>query len=130
MHSRDLTLTELDSVRLSRVLNGQRDPDLAERVEAAQVVPGRQIDRDIVTMNSRVTLEELPAGGERTVTLVYPGDGSVGNDGVSVLSPLGRALLGARVGEEIDATLPGGAQRRFMVQGVPYQPEAAGDYAS
>ena len=128
MRSRDLTLTELDAVRLARLLGARRDPEFAERIEAADVVPGPQIERDIVTMNSRVTLAAAPDGGERTVTLVYPGDAAVGVDGVSVVSPLGRALLGARVGEEVDATLPDGAHRSFVVRAIPYQPEAAGDF--
>jgi regulator of nucleoside diphosphate kinase len=130
MHSRELILTELDVVRLSRVFNARRDPDFVEQIEAAEVVPGRQIDADIVTMNSRVTLADLADGVEQTVTLVYPDDGPVGNDRISVLSPLGRALIGARVGEQLDAALPGGAHRRFVVRAVPYQPEAAGNYVA
>jgi regulator of nucleoside diphosphate kinase len=128
MRTRELILTQLDAVRLSRVLDAQADRELAERIEAADVVPGDRIAADVVTMSSRVTLAPLPSGDERTVTLAYPGDVGAGAERVSVLSPLGRALLGARRGDEIDASLPDGTRRRYLIVAIPYQPEAAGDY--
>ncbi|MET0292080.1 MAG: GreA/GreB family elongation factor [Steroidobacteraceae bacterium] len=124
----DLLLTSLDVVRLARVLHKRPDTAFAERLELAAVVPSERIAPDVITMNSRIVLGTLPAGDDRVVTLVYPDHGVISSEFVSVLSPLGRVLLGARCGDEVHATLPDGRERRFLIRRLEYQPEAAGDW--
>ncbi len=82
----------------------------------------------VVTMNSIVTFEDIASGYKRTVRLVYPEHADSSWDRVSILSPLGSALLGLRVGQEFDWILPQG-KRRVRILEVPYQPEASGDFS-
>jgi len=78
-------------------------------------------------MNSRVRLRDLRTGECETHTLVYPEAADLELGKLSVLAPLGTALLGSRTGEVIEFDTPGGV-RRLKVERVLYQPEAAGDY--
>jgi regulator of nucleoside diphosphate kinase len=77
-------------------------------------------------MNSRVVFEDEQTGERREVTLVYPREADIDAGKISILVPVGSALLGLRVGQSIDWTLPGGQKRRYRVIAVPYQPEAEG----
>lgn len=79
-------------------------------------------------MNSRVAIAPIEGGSPRTVTLAYPQDAAAEAGRVSVLSPLGRVLLGARVGDELQVALPGGPPGRLRVIALEYQPEAAGHF--
>ena len=100
---------------------------LEERLELAYVVASAEIAADVVTMNSRVALE-APDGQSRTVTLAYPDAADAESARVSVLAPLGRALLGVCVGETVRFEVPGSSPRELRVVGIDYQPEAAGDF--
>ena len=86
----------------------------------AVVVEPTKIPPDVVTMNSRVRFEDLDTG-------VYPKDADVNEGRVSVLAPVGSALLGLSVGQSIQWPLPGEKNRHLRVVSVTYQPEAAGD---
>jgi regulator of nucleoside diphosphate kinase len=79
-------------------------------------------------MNSTVVLEEQPAGRRMAVTLVYPKDSDPERSRVSVLSPVGRALIGARVGDTIKIVVPGNEPRDLRVAELQYQPEANGRF--
>jgi regulator of nucleoside diphosphate kinase len=118
-------LTEDDLERLSRLLEGQsgRFAKLEGELSRAVVVPREQIPPDVVTMNSRVLFEEETSGERREVTLVYPREADIDAGRISVLVPVGTALLGLRVGQSIDWVLPSGEKRRYRVISVPYQPE-------
>lgn len=100
--------------------------ELEERLESAVVVASEDIAADVVTMNSRVALESLD-GTRRIVTLAYPGDAAAERACISVLAPLGRALLGARVGEFVRFDVSGFPSREYRVVDIVYQPESAGD---
>lgn len=104
--------------------------DVAERLEAeiarADVREPGEIPADVVTMNSNVSVLDESSGVERTVRVVYPHDAGGGEACVSVLAPVGAALLGLRVGDAIDWPLPGGRTTRLRLTRVHYQPEAAG----
>ena len=83
---------------------------------------------DLVTMNSRVELED-PANGERyAITLCYPRDAKPSEGEVSVMSPVGASLLGARVGQVVEWTTPAGVHGAARVVALQFQPEAAGEY--
>jgi len=124
------TLTELDHVRLTRLLQRQAaDPaPIGELLDLAHVVPSRDVEPDVVTMNSRVQLH-IPASDTRsTITLCYPDDAEPAAGLVSVFSPVGRALLGLRVGEVAHWRTPDGGTQSAEIVALPFQPEASGDY--
>jgi len=129
-------ITELDAARIrelgARLAEGERSLDaleaLVEMVTGeADIVPGERIAADIVTVNSTVSFRDRLASTVHTVTLVYPRDASVGDRRISVLSPVGQALLGRRVGDSTLVFMPDGSHRRLDIVELNYQPEAAGD---
>lgn len=98
------------------------------QLRRARVATPQQIPDDVVTMNSRVELSRGPSeepSDSATCTLVYPEEERAGDGRVSVLTPLGAALLGARVGEEVYWPSTDGP-RTAKVRQLIYQPEAAG----
>lgn len=126
----EILLTDLDSERLDRVISshsGACVDYLDEETARAQVVPQKSIPPDVVTMNSEVTYEDCYSGVQRTIRIVYPGAADSDLGRVSVLSPVGCALLGMRVGQITTWHTPRG-RSEVRVVAVPYQPEAAGDF--
>jgi regulator of nucleoside diphosphate kinase len=123
-------LTQNDADRLLRLVEsqpGKRLEKLESELVRANVVPREEIPEDVVTMNSRVVFENETTGERREVTLVYPGSADIDAGKISVLVPIGTALLGLRVGQSIDWELPGGEKQRYRIVRVPFQPEAAGE---
>jgi regulator of nucleoside diphosphate kinase len=102
---------------------------LEEILELARVVKADQVPQSVVTMNSRVLFEDVRTGEEGTVTIVYPGDADPSSGTISVLSPVGTALLGESEGNEVELPLPHGQTRRIRIVDVLYQPEAQGHFA-
>lgn len=100
-----------DRDRLLDLVARARANQVAEQLEAelerAQVIPLSQVPEDVVVMNSALEYEVVATHQRRRLSLVYPQDAE-SNAGVSVLAPLGCALLGLRVGQEIDWQMPGG----------------------
>lgn len=128
-----ICLTQNDLDRLSDLLEayaagsgGRRFDDLENELARAIVVPAEQIPKDVVTMNSRVLFEDETTGERREVTLVFPAHADISLGKISILVPVGSALLGLRVGQSIEWGLPRGQRRRYRIIAVPYQPEAAG----
>lgn len=124
-------LTELDHVRIDRLLSRSRrqaDESLNTLLDDADVVPQRQVPADVVTMNTQVTVEDLQDGAKRKLTVCYPEDADPTTGYVSVLSPIGTALLGRRIGEETQWTTPTGAVQRLRILELLFQPEASGDF--
>ncbi|PRQ05233.1 nucleoside diphosphate kinase regulator [Enhygromyxa salina] len=127
-----IVITHVDNTRLRRMLSAPRARDtdaadaLEEELDRANVVEPTALPIDVVSMNSTVRLLECRSGRERELTLVYPRD--AGEEGrVSVLAPMGSALLGLRVGSEIEWPLPNGRTARIRVLDLRHQPEAAGE---
>lgn len=102
---------------------------LEEILDFARVVNPDNVPHNVVTMNSRVLFEDAHTGERGTVTIVYPGDVDPTSGKISVLSPVGAALLGEDEGTEVELPLPHGQLRRIRINSVLYQPEAEGDYA-
>jgi regulator of nucleoside diphosphate kinase len=126
-----VVLSRFDRDRLERLLEkvGRR-PDLdalREEIERAEIVEPEAVPRDVVTMNSVVRFVDEDSGSESEVKLVFPGHADVEANRISVLAPIGSALLGLSVGDSIDWPLPQGRRRRLRVVAITYQPEAAGD---
>jgi regulator of nucleoside diphosphate kinase len=117
-------LTEMDHARLT-VLQGVSDhPDLSSLLSLADLVPPAQVPADVITMHSRALIRDLAAGELQELTLCYPGDAVAGKGSTSVLSPIGAALLGRRVGDSVHVQLPAGKARDLRIETVLFQPEA------
>lgn len=108
-----------------------KSPEIAGRLlqelKSAKTVPQDRISRNIVTMNSRALLREITSGREVEITITYPQDADSKEQKVSVLSPIGVALLGCREGDITSWRVPGGIGR-FKVEKILYQPEAEGHF--
>lgn len=99
---------------------------LEDELLRAEVREPQDIPADVVTMNSKVVCIDETSGVERTLQLVYPDGAQASEHAVSVLAPVGAALLGLSVGQSIEWPLPGGRRTRLRVDRIIYQPEASG----
>lgn len=127
-----ITITRFDLQRLERLLDsldefGPGAQALQAELDRADVVGHDEVPAGVVTMNSRVHCREESSGKDYHLTLVYPQDAG-GEGKVSILAPVGSALLGLSVGQHIDWPAPGGKQLKLTLLEVEYQPEAAGEY--
>ena len=125
-----ILVSRLDCERLEALLESPAAEHhdtaaLRAELERADIVEPAQMPRDVITMNSTARFA-LNDGSEREMTLVYPRDADGGAGKVSILAPVGSALLGLRVGDSIRWPAPGGAVD-LRVLAIRYQPEAAGD---
>jgi regulator of nucleoside diphosphate kinase len=126
-----LIITEQDYERLSLLIQhieGEGSLKLGEELSRADVVSQAVIPSDIVTMNSTVIFVDEVSGKSSEITLVYPKDADVTKNRVSILAPVGTALLGLQVGQSIDWPMPGGKIRILRVEKILYQPEALGHW--
>ena len=101
---------------------------LNEELARAEVVPPDKVPAGVVTMHSTVECEDEMTHDRHTLTLVYPNDANVDNGRISVLAPVGSALLGLSAGQSIDWSAPDGRALRLRVTAVHYQPEANSDF--
>ena len=134
--TRRLHITEFDKSRLEELIAvaeefGSQDrkdlTSLAEELERAEVVSPKDVPADVVTMNSKVVLRDLSTSKEMTYVLVFPRDANIDAGAISVLAPVGTAILGYAKGDVVEWPVPSGV-RRIRIDDVLYQPEAAGDY--
>lgn len=124
-------ITDQDYHRLMTLVSQAEGPwaeALEEELGRANVISQKEIPNTIVTMNSKVKFMDESTGSESEVTLVYPRDAKLEEGRISILAPVGIALLGLSVGQSIDWKMPNGATKKLKVQAVVYQPEAAGQY--
>lgn len=134
---RTIYITEFDLKRLNKMIEMLEDePDMRDRryveelddeLRRAKVVAPKDIPHHVITMNTKVRLKDLKSGAEVVYELVFPGEADAGQNRVSVLAPVGTALIGFGVGDTVEWDAPAGA-RRFKVEEILYQPEAAGDF--
>ena len=131
------TLTELDHVRLTKLMERLARADnpythtsasLEDVLDLAELVPSPQVSPDIVTMYSQVEVADLTGGESRRITVCYPDDAEPTSGFVSVLSPVGSALIGRRVGSTVSWRQPDGRETAVELRAVLFQPEATGDY--
>ena len=97
---------------------------LQRELDRAEVMESHQIPADVITMNSTARFMDESTRKEFELTLVYPDDPLMSDGTVSVLAPVGSALLGLSVGQAIEWPLPGGRKMSLRVLAVTYQPEA------
>ncbi len=139
MSEREIFITEFDRTRLQELIGvvetfGDRKRtelshliDLQEELDRATIVSSEKVPADTVTMNSRVLLRDIDTLAEMTYTLVFPRDADISKGNLSILAPVGTAILGYREGDVIEWEVPAG-KRRLIIVKVLYQPEAAGDF--
>lgn len=120
MHNPYVFLTEAD---FTRVMALQPAPSLRAELERAIVVAREAMPADVVTMYSIVRYRDEHARTSREVQIVYPEEADVALGKISVLAPVGAALLGLAAGQAIDWTFPGGEIRRLRVEEVLAQPD-------
>jgi regulator of nucleoside diphosphate kinase len=134
MKPRNILITDADYGRLQQLIESSRRfrhrdagylDDLEQELERAIVVRSGEVPRDVVTMNSRVRVRDLNSGHDFTYEIVFPKDADVANNRISVLAPIGTALLGYGAGTTVEWQVPSGL-RRFRILDVEYQPEATG----
>jgi regulator of nucleoside diphosphate kinase len=101
--------------------------ELDQELDRAEIVEPEEIPADVITMNSTFHLSDLDSGEELLYTLVFPAKADSRNGKISILAPVGTAVLGYRVGDTVEWKVPGGL-KRLKVRGIIYQPEAARDY--
>lgn len=101
--------------------------ELQAELDRAEVLPPEQVPATVVTMNSTVKFSILETGKEFCLTLVYPRDMDGSADRISIFAPVGGALLGLSVGDELAWPGPGGKAMTVRVTEIVYQPERAGE---
>lgn len=119
-----IAITRGDSEKLARIADSaggqfQQAADvLAREIERAQLIDDGEPRPGLVRMGSRVAFRDDISGQERAVTLVYPEDADVAAGKISVLTPVGAALIGLSVGQSIEWHTPNGGTRSLTVQKV------------
>jgi len=135
MQQHTARVTDFDSRRLQGVIANPhsghpRDAggieSLERRLDDAEVMPAGRIGPDIVTMNSQVRIRDLDKNETMVFRLVFPNSADAAAGRISVLAPLGTAVLGRKVGEKVSWKAPGGL-RSLRVEEILYQPEREGN---
>ena len=126
-------LTQKDYERLHSLVQLQRQnggaasvEGLCQELKRAKVVASEEVPTDVVTMNSVVRLKDLKKSNEMEITVVYPKDADLNSRKISVLAPVATAILGCKVGDEVEWPAPQG-MLSYKIESIVYQPEAAGD---
>ena len=136
MTPRTLYITEHDKKRLEELAgvatefgsHARKDIEsLVKELKRAVIVAPQNVPPDVVTMNSKVALLDLDTSERTEYVLVFPKDANIGNGSISVLAPIGTAILGYAKGDVVEWPVPFG-MRRIRIEDILYQPEAAGDY--
>ena len=129
-----IIINEFDAERIDRLLeqsayaNSPVASALNDELDRAQMCAPEDMPHDVVSMNSQVRFRDLTTGEERVRTLVFPAQMTDSSSQLSVMAPVGAALLGLRAGSTIHWELPGGTSTHLEVLELLYQPEAAGEF--
>lgn len=130
----NIVISTLDADRLYDLLDSlpasgvPSKAELKAELERAEIVEPEDIPPTVVSMNSTVRFRVASSSEEFTLTLVYPKDMDAASGKISVLAPVGSALLGLAQGDEIEWPKPGGGVLRVRIEEILYQPERAGEY--
>ncbi|MFO7579373.1 nucleoside diphosphate kinase regulator [Nitrosomonas halophila] len=130
----NIMISSFDAERLEMLLNGLPPgafagaDSLEDELARAEVVDPEAMPPTVVTMNSTVKFSVESSSKQFCLTLVYPKDVDASGDKISILAPVGSALLGLSQGDEIEWPKPGGGALRVRIEEVIYQPERAGEY--
>lgn len=136
MKSNPIVITKKDYARLKQLVDlsdmksksgGEYIQRLYIELERAKKVAPEKVDPDVVTMNTVIDFVDVATKKSRQVKLVYPEQADMNKGWVSILAPIGTALLGYRRGDIIEWDVPTG-RKQFMIKDIIYQPEADGNY--
>ena len=136
MNDRRIFITQHDRERLTFMLDEalagkHRDAaflkELARELAIAETVDSKAVPANVVTMNSRVVVKDVESGEKSEYSLVFPEQADIAQGRLSVVSPIGTAILGYAKGDTIIWQTPGGP-RQIKIADITYQPEAAGAY--
>ena len=133
MTKRNIYINRYDLERLQALIDVSRGPDapylekLKKEIGQATVVEPREVPGDVVTMNSIVRVRDIDTGEERNLILVFPGKEGAKGKAVSILSPMGIALIGCREGDVLSWDLPTGTVK-IQIEEIIYHPERLGNF--
>ena len=136
MSEKLIYITDYDMKRLKELIMVAREfgnesekylKELENELERGKVVNSQDIPNNIITMNSKIRLQDIDNQEEMIYRLVFPNNADANKGKISILAPIGTALLGYKVGDTIEWKVPGG-MAKLKVEEILYQPEAAGDY--
>jgi regulator of nucleoside diphosphate kinase len=136
MKQRQIFITAFDKKRLDELITVAREfgehsrddlNDLAAELARAKVIEPEKVPANVVTMNSKVALHDLDTSEDMTYSLAFPKESNIDAGAISVLAPIGTAILGYREGDVVEWPVPSGI-RRIRIEKILYQPEAAGDF--
>ncbi|KIE43063.1 MULTISPECIES: nucleoside diphosphate kinase regulator [Geobacter] len=133
MDARAIYVTEDDLSRLEEILDTITSRDrkdlqkLENELASATIVDPQNVPPNVVTMNSRVKLRDIRADKEMTISLVFPNDANIAEGKISVLSPIGTAILGFGAGDTLDLSVRSFA-KKIRIEEILHQPGAAGSH--
>jgi regulator of nucleoside diphosphate kinase len=134
MNKKRIIVNSRDFTKLTQIINdthahggNQYLKNLAAELSNAILLDPENIPPDVITMNSKVEFTDVSESGKFVYTIVYPEDADTENGRLSVLAPIGTALLGYRAGDTVTWKVPAGI-KKFQIEKILYQPEANGDY--
>lgn len=136
MENQPIYITKFDLERLEQLIQDAESTEyrkseylekLQMEIRRAVIVSPQEIPANVITMNSTVHLQDLDTGEEETYTLVFPEDTNLEKGKISVLAPIGTAMLGYKVGDIFEWEVPAG-KRRLKVREIVYQPESSGNF--
>ncbi|AVI62956.1 nucleoside diphosphate kinase regulator [Halomonas sp. M1] len=124
-----IIINRIDAERLQRLIDNAAEKDLmvAELLEEellrGEVLDPQEIPEDVVSMNSQIRFTDLTRERQMIRTLVYPHSLESVPDGISVMAPIGAALIGLKIGDVIEWPLPNNTEVRLRVDAIFWQPE-------
>ncbi|WP_014706390.1 nucleoside diphosphate kinase regulator [Methylophaga nitratireducenticrescens] len=130
----DIIISELDYSRIENLLQATSGIPanvkmaLLTELERADLVAPEQMPANVVTMNSQVKFSVVSTGVTFTLKLVYPKDMDSSGNTISILAPVGSAMLGLKEGEEINWPDGQGGMLQVRIETIEYQPERAGEF--
>ena len=133
MNKKRIIVNSRDFLKLKQIINegkahgNENVKNLDVELSNALLLDPKRIPSDVVTMNTKVRFIDINESEEFVYTLVYPEDADLTHGKLSVLAPIGTALLGYREGNELVWNVPAGL-KSFRIDKILYQPEANGDY--
>ncbi len=136
MNPKPIYITDYDLERLTDLLEAVKRGNhrgqahlvqLQDELERAIIVAPQDVPADVITMNSTISMTDLSTGKEETFTLVYPEKSNLEQGRISILTAIGTAVIGYRVGDVIEWNFPSG-KKALKITKILYQPEAEGKY--
>lgn len=135
--NRNIYITSMDQKRLTAMIEKENKSvttknkfylnALASELKHATIVDSKEIPKNIITMNSMVKLKDLDHDEEMTFSLVYPDNADIFKNTLSILAPIGTAIIGYSVGDTIKWDVPGGTINLSILE-IIYQPETYGHF--